>query len=42
MWHRKLSNQLHQTVLTINRQDNNICHVLQFCFFLSKNKEVKF
>ena len=33
MWHRKLSNQLHQTVLTINRRDNNICHVLQFCFF---------
>ena len=32
MWHRKLSNQLHQPVLTINSQDNNICHVLHFCF----------
>ena len=32
MWDRKLSNQLHQTFLTINSQDNNICHVLQFCF----------
>ena len=33
MWHRKLSNQLHQTFLTINSQVNNICHVLQFCFY---------